>query len=180
MASTLLEIKSKMLLPRPEEITEEFEDPRTELVRQLLEYKRFKDAAALLESQAEVVARRQPRRPIPGVKVPGTSREEPIVQAVELWDLVGAFGRLMRETLTQQPHSIVVDTTPLHVYMDEVVNRLQGVERVPFETLFSPPHTKARLLGLFLALLELTKQQRLIPDQPDPFGPIWITLKPQA
>lgn len=178
MAATLLEIKSKLLLPRPEESNEEFVDPRQELVRQLLEYKRFKDATSQLEAQAEEIARRQPRRPIPGLKPPGAQREEPALQAVELWDLVSAFGRLLRETLTQQPHSIVVDTTPLHVYMEEVETNLRERGRMPFEELFSPPHTRARLLGLFLALLELTKQKRLAPDQPDPFGPIWVALPP--
>ncbi len=174
MAATLLEIKSKMLLPRPEETSEELADPRLELVRQLLEYKKFKDATSQLEVQAEQVARRQPRRPVPGVKLPGSTREEATVQAVELWDLVGAFSRLMRETLTQQQHAIVVDTTPLHVYMDEVETRLCEQGRMPFLDLFSPPHTRVRLIGLFLALLELTKQKRLIPEQPDPFGPIWV------
>lgn len=174
LAATLLEIKSKLLLPRPEEAGEEFADPRLELVRQLLEYKKYKDATARLEAQAERVARRQARRPVAGVPLPGSTRDEPTVQAVELWDLVGAFGRLLRETLAQQPQAIVVDATPLHVYMDEVETRLRAAGRLPFEALFTPPYTRPRLIGLFLAVLELTKQQRLVPDQPDPFGPIWV------
>src|SRR5215470_8109908 len=61
-AATLMEIKSRMLLPRPEEIAEEDDDPRKELVRQLLEYKKFKEAAALLEAQAEQQSYRVPRQ----------------------------------------------------------------------------------------------------------------------
>jgi len=176
MASTLLEIKSRQILPRPEEQAEELADPRLELVRQLLEYKKYKDAAGLLEARAEEASRRLARQPVPGVKPAGATREEPVLRPIELWDLVSAFGRLLRETLTHQPQTISVDTTPLHVYMAEVEDRLRERGRMPFVDLFAPPYTRGRLIGLFLALLELTKQQRLIPEQPEPFSPIWISL----
>src|SRR6516225_5660438 len=97
MAATLAELKSKMLLPRAEESSGPEEDPRQELVRQLLEYKRFKDAAALLEQQAEKQAARLPRQPPPEPSAPAPLRP------VELWDLVSTFGRLLRETLALQP-----------------------------------------------------------------------------
>lgn len=176
VAATLLEIKSKLLLPRPEETSEEQADPRLELVRQLLEYKRFKDATGLLEAQAERVALRQTRQAVPGVKLTG-QREEPTLKAVELWDLVSAFGRLLRETLTHQPQTIAVDTTPLPVYMEEMETRLRERGRLPFDELFAPPYTRARLIGLFLALLELTKQQRLVAEQVDSFGKIWVAAR---
>src|SRR5436190_24213900 len=64
MAATLMEIKSRMLLPRPEELAEEEDDPRLELVRQLIEYKKFKEAAALLEEQAEHQLTRLARLPV--------------------------------------------------------------------------------------------------------------------
>src|SRR6516225_7708520 len=64
MAATLMEIKSRLLLPRSDELAEEEEDPRQELVRQLLEYKKIKDAAALLEEQAERQHYRLPRFPV--------------------------------------------------------------------------------------------------------------------
>src|SRR5262249_44697453 len=63
MAATLMEIKSRMLLPRSEELATEEEDPRLELVRQLIEYKKFKDAAAVLDAQAERQMARVPRQP---------------------------------------------------------------------------------------------------------------------
>src|SRR5438045_6605204 len=65
MAATLMELKSKMLLPRPEESSEPVEDPRRELVRQLLQYKRFKEAAGVLEQWAERQSLRLPHAPIP-------------------------------------------------------------------------------------------------------------------
>src|SRR5436309_14923586 len=89
MAATLMEIKSKMLLPRGDEPAEEEADPRRELVRQLLEYKKFKDAATLLEAQAERQLCRLPRQPAELPAPPGLA-EQPLGR-VELWDLVSAF-----------------------------------------------------------------------------------------
>src|SRR4051794_25579997 len=115
MAATLMELKSKMLLPRPEESAEPAEDPRRELVRQLLQYKRFKEASASLEELAELQSLRLARVPVVG---PPEKSGPPALQPVELWDLVSAFSRLMRETLTNQPQAVIVDHTPLHVHMD--------------------------------------------------------------
>src|SRR5205823_11257168 len=90
MAGTLMEIKSKLVLPRgAEEAAEEEGDPRLELVRQLIEYKKFKDAAALLEAQAERQSLRLPRLPVAPTSAPDPSRQP--LQQVELWDLVSAF-----------------------------------------------------------------------------------------
>src|SRR5215470_8453300 len=127
MAATLMEIKSKMLLPRGEEEAAEEADPRLELVKQLLEYKKFKDAAALLEAQAERQQARLPRLPVE-IPAPPDPAQQPL-QRVELWDLVSAFGRLMRETLALQPKQIVMDETPLHVHMERLLQQL--AERAP-------------------------------------------------
>jgi segregation and condensation protein A len=176
MAATLLEIKSKMLLPRGDVPAEEEADPRRELVRQLLEYKKFKDAAALLEAQAERQLCRLPRLPVELPQPPGPA-EQPLRQ-VELWDLVSAFGRLMRETLALQPQQIVADHTPIHIYMENILERLHGEPRLAFSALFTPPYNRGRLLGLFLAVLELIKGRRVIAEQADPFGEIWLHAAP--
>ncbi|HTU91113.1 MAG TPA: segregation/condensation protein A [Gemmataceae bacterium] len=172
MAATLVEIKTRMLLPRPEESAEPADDPRLELVKQLVQYKKFKDAAALLEARAEEQSQRLSRQPSPAP----ANAAPPAVQPVELWDLVSAFGRLMRETLALQAQTIAIDETPLHVYMEMIVQRLQAERRLPFSALFTPPYTRGRLVGLFLAILELTKTRRVIPEQPDPLGDIWVSL----
>ncbi|HWG42149.1 MAG TPA: segregation/condensation protein A [Gemmataceae bacterium] len=180
MASTLLEIKSKLLLPRPEESAEAQDDPRLELVKQLVQYKRFKDAAALLEARAEEQSQRLARQPLalPSGKG-GTTPLQPL-KPVELWDLVSAFGRLMRETMALQSQTIAVDQTPLHVYMAMIIQQMQHEKRLPFSALFTPPHTRGRLVGLFLAVLELTKTRRIVPEQPDAFGDIWVSLNDTA
>ncbi len=174
LAATLMEIKSKLLLPHAEESAEAEEDPRRQLVQQLIQYKRFKDAAALLESQGTRHALRLPRLPA----AMAASNAPQRLQPVELWDLVSAFGRLMRETMAQQTHDVVVDQTPLHVYMETILAMLAREPRLPFAALFTPPHTRGRLVGLFLGVLELTKQRRIIPEQGEAFTEIWVSLAP--
>jgi segregation and condensation protein A len=171
MAATLMEIKSRMLLPRGDESPEVEDDPRQELVRQLLQYKKFKEAAVLLEARAEEQSQRLSRQP-PPLPTAGA----PAVRPVELWDLVSAFGRLMRETMALAPQSIVVDQTPIYVYIEMIVLRLKRERRVRLSDLFTPPYTRGRLLGLFLAILELTKARTLAPEQDEPYGDIWLSL----
>ena len=171
MAATLMEIKSRMLLPRSEELAEEEDDPRQELVRQLIEYKKFKDAAAMLEAQAERQLSRMPRE---AMEAPAVNPAEQPLRQVELWDLVSAFGRLMRETLALQPQQIIADQTPIHVYMANITERLERELRLPFSAIFTPPYSRARLVGLFLALLELIKARSIGAEQPEPFGEIVI------
>jgi segregation and condensation protein A len=175
MAATLMEIKSKMLLPHREEAPAADEpDPRRELVKQLMEYRKFKDAAAALEDRAEDQQARMPR------ELP-EENDAPVgtipVRRVELWDLVSAFGRLMRETLALQTRSIVVDDTPMHVYQAQIRERLRDEGQLTLVDLFTPPYYRARLIGVFLAILELIKGRELWLDQPEPFGEIWITLR---
>jgi segregation and condensation protein A len=177
MAATLMEIKSKMLLPRSEEEGGEEADPRQELVRQLMEYKKYKDAAALLELQAQRQLARLPRQPVDAPAAPNPS-EQPL-RRVELWDLVSAFGRLMRETQALEPQQIVLDETPLHVHMEQILAQLAAQPRLTFAALFTPPHTRGRLLGLFLAILELIKNRQIVIEQEQPFGEIFLSLPPR-
>jgi len=177
MAATLMEIKSRMLLPRPEELAVEEEDPRKELVRQLLEYKKYKDASSLLERRAELQLLRLPREPIEAPARVDPSQQP--LQQVELWDLVSAFGRLMRETLATRPQQVVVDETPIQVYMEQIKEKLKTQPCIPFRELFLPPYTRGRLLGLFLAVLELIKGRWVKVEQEEPFAEIYINAAPR-
>jgi segregation and condensation protein A len=174
MAATLMEIKSKMLLPRTEGEATEEDDPRLELVKQLIEYKKFKEAAALLEEQADRQLTRLPRTPMETPAQPDLALQP--LRKVELWDLVSAFGRLMRETTALQPSYIAIDETPLQLHMDRIVNLLKQHERMALSAIFTPPHTRGRLLGLFLATLELIKGNIIWVEQPDVFGDLWLRL----
>jgi segregation and condensation protein A len=172
LAATLMEIKSKLLLPRPEETDgPEPEDPRRELVRQLVEYRKTKEAAGHLDRLAE---ERQfhVARSVPEDEEGATS---PRFRRVELWDLVSAFGRLVRETGVLQPLHLVADETPQAAYLDLVRNKLAGGRPVAFRGLFDPPHTRPRLIGVFLALLELIKLGEIRLDQAKPFAEIWVS-----
>ena len=132
------------------------------------------EAAVLLEAQAERQLTRLPRAPLE-VPAPLDPARQPL-RKVELWDLVSAFGRLMRETAALQPSSIVIDDTPQHVHMERILEVLRQRGRATLTELFLPPQTRGRLLGLFLATLELIKGRQVVAEQPDPFGELWLAL----
>ena len=178
MASLLIEIKSQQVLPRGDEVEEELEDPRQELVRRLLEYKQYRDAASILDERGRAWQQHYPR--VAGDLPPRQRNlaEEPI-QEVELWDLVSAFGRIIRENVAAKPSNIVYDDTPIHVYMSRIHARLKarptGVQR----TVRLHLH-KSTLVGIFLAVLELVRHRHVRVEQNDLFGEIWILPGPDA
>ena len=173
MASTLIEIKSQQVLPRGDEIEDEVDDPRQELVRRLLEYKKYRDAASILEERSRTWQQHYCRQ---SVDLPPRQRnlaEDPI-EEVELWDLVSAFGRIIRDTELSKPSNIVYDETPIHVYMARIYARLQERGRLPFSELFDRSMHKSTLVGIFLAVLELVRHARVRVEQNRLFGEIWL------
>ena len=175
LAATLMEIKSRTLLPRPpeEEIDDEIGDPRLELVRQLLEYKKFKDAARSLEEAAAERALRHERRPT----LPESNADETAIENLDIWDLFEAFNRLLTQIgKTGGVHQVGVDDTPVALHAEDILDSIQragGTET--FEEIFTG-RTRAEMIGLFLALLELIRQRRIRAIQDRPFGPILIRL----
>jgi len=171
LAATLMEIKARSLIPVEEETSGNVNeaDPRANLVKELLEYRKYKDSAAALDELAGLNAMRFPR----------IHREEPVagqvqVKAVELWDLVSAFARLMRETQATQVQTLAVDDTPQYVYEAWVKEQVERAGRLNFRDIFTPPHHRSRLIGLFLAVLELIKTHAIGLDQEVPFAEIWL------
>jgi segregation and condensation protein A len=71
-----------------------------------------------------------------------------------------------------------MDETPMHVHMETILKLLTAQPRIGFAELFTPPHTRGRLLGLFLAVLELIKGRQIICEQPELFGTLWVCLAP--
>ncbi|MBX9787377.1 MAG: segregation/condensation protein A [Pirellulales bacterium] len=179
MASTLVEIKSRMVLPRGGEEVEEIEDPRQELVQQLLDYKKYKDAASSLD---ELGRRWQQRFARAAYDLPTGPRDlagEPL-REVELWDLVSAFARVLKEHEAEAPRSIVYDETPIHVYMARLHDRLRQERRLAFSHLFEPGMHKSTLISVFLAILELVRHHSVQTEQKGMFGELWVTLDPEA
>jgi segregation and condensation protein A len=174
MATTLMEIKSRMLLPRDAAQQGTEADPRSQLVRQLLEYKKFRDAADNLQELYEEQRHKFGRVPLERFGQDVTPAQEPI-RDVELWDLVSAFGRLMRQTLALTPKSIVYDETPIEVYMDEILALLAQQRQIAFSELFTGSADRGRIVGRFLAVLELVKARSICAEQDAPFGEIRLS-----
>ena len=156
MASLLVEIKSQQVLPRGDEVEETIEDPREELVRRLLDYKKYRDAASILEERGRQWQQRYARLASDLAPRQRNLAEEPI-QEVELWDLVSAFGRIIRDSVAARPSNIVYDDTPIQVYMRRIHDRLRERGRLAFSELFVPGMHKSALVGIFLATLELVR-----------------------
>lgn len=174
MAATLMHIKSKALLPTTElEEEEDLEDPRLELVKQLLEYKRYKETAITLAKKAETRGMRFSRL----INSSFDNQEaELLLDDIGLWDLTKAFSRLMEQTLGDVPTTIVDDDTPIHVYMAMILERLQAAPSLPLFELFSEFRERLRIIGIFLALLELVRLRRILVEQSSEQSDIRLSL----
>lgn len=161
LASLLIELKSRAALPHEEEVTVELEDPRQDLVRRLLEYKQYRDAASMLEERSREWRERWPRmaNDLPARQ---TSPDQQPIQEVELWDLVSAFGRVLKakSAASSGPESIRYDETPIHVYMQRIDDRLRREGHVSFTAFFESAVHKTKLIGMFLAVLESGSARR--------------------
>jgi len=170
MASTLMQIKSAMLLPRaePDQMqADDLADPRAELIRQLLEYKKFKDAANLLSAAADETKKRFPR---PGVVVgQAESEAEPAIdiEQVSVWDLLEAFSSIMEATGAGFEISRIKDDTPIDLHQIEILHRLQTEGPMSFERIFESKANRVVMIGLFLALLELIREKLVWAEQPE-------------
>ena len=174
VATRLMEIKSKLMLPRhEEEAEEEVEDPRQDMVQRLLEYKKFKDAASMLEDRNRQWQQRFSRR-VNDLPPRTVDPSEQPIQEVEMWDLVSAFARLMRDNQAVKPAEIRYDDTPIDVYMDRVRERLARENRIAFTSFFERGMHKSQMVGVFLAVLELIRHHKIEVEQTELFGEIWI------
>lgn len=173
LASTLVELKSQLVLPHADEATAAWDDPRDELVQRLLEYKKYKDAASMLEERSRDWQRHYSRlaSDLAPRQVDPAGRP---IQEVELWDLVGAMGRILRESQAVKPQAIVYDDTPIEVYMQRIHAQLTSQQRLSFSELFQPGMHKSAIVGVFLALLELVRHHRVEAQQASLHGEIWI------
>ncbi|MEZ6057660.1 MAG: segregation/condensation protein A [Planctomycetaceae bacterium] len=178
MASTLAEIKSRLVLPRPEEIADDAEvlvndDPRGELIERLLEYKRFKDAANALDDRAAEWQERYPRLADDRPRV-GKDPAADLIKEVELWDLVSALGRVIRHKVVEEETSIRYDETPIHVYVENIGALVREKQEVSFSSLFEGEKLRSKIIGLFLAILELLRHHHFRAEQVEEYGDILI------
>ncbi|MDR4498178.1 MAG: segregation/condensation protein A [Candidatus Scalindua sp.] len=165
MASTLMYIKSQMLLPRYEmDEGEDIEDPRLELVNQLLEYKKFKEATSMMAKLSDEKGKRYSR------PKDSTKHEEPEdvqldLGEIDIWKLSQLFADFMRQTLSDMSTTIVSTDIPVKVYMDSVLQKLTNAQSVSFKDLFFTSRNKKDIIGFFLALLELVRLRKIKLEQ---------------
>lgn len=177
MAATLMEIKSAMLLPRaePEQVTDgESGDPRAELIRQLLEYKKFKDAANLLDAAAERHKERFGRPASLIDRLAPDAEPEIDMERVSIWDLLEAFDAICKATGTQTYTGHIQDDTPIDLYQIEVLHRLQTEGPLTFERIFESRPDRLVMVGTFLALLELIRDKLVWAEQGEDSSQIYL------
>lgn len=172
-ASLLIEIKSRSVLPVAESSDEPLEDPRENLVMRLLEYKKYKDAASILEEQslewqqsfARVANDLPPRHVDPTVQP---------IREVELWDLVSALGRVLRETEIEDATNVVYDDVPIQTHMRTIYDKLCTQGRLGITEALRAGMKKSVVIGVFLAVLELVRHHSVEAEQEGDSGEIWV------
>ncbi len=172
MASHLIELKSRLVLPHGGDEIETLDDPRDELVTRLLEYKKYKDAASMLEEQSRAAQQRFAR--LANDAPPRSALASEPIQEVELWDLVSAMGRIMRDSAPPPTSSIIYDDTPIQAHMQRIHQTIVASGKAALSDFFVPGAHKSSMIGLFLAILELVRHHNVRTEQNDQHGEIWI------
>ena len=174
MAATLLQIKSKMLLPVDEtaDDDEDGPDPREELVRRLLEYKAFKEAARQLDDQEKIWREIFWREQAPLVE---EVEEELPLENVSLFDLVDALKEVLERNPSSRLIEIVPDNLTVRERMNLILETLEGKDSVSFAALFEGSGHRMVVVVTFLALLELMRLRIARVFQAETFGPILVS-----
>ncbi len=170
MAAVLIEIKSRMLLPRPKAIEADESDPRAELVRRLLEYEQMKRAAQKLDALPQL------GRDFGAVTVwveQVLTQRLPEVSAVDLRD---AWLAVLARARMNQHHRVRRDELSVREHMTRVLRRLRGVQFLQFLELFEAEVSVPVVVVNFLAILELIKEGLINVTQGEPFAPIYVRL----
>jgi segregation and condensation protein A len=171
MAATLIHIKSKMLLPVHDD-TEEEEDPREALARQLLEYQAFKEAALTLDTR-EILGRDVFKREYDHEDEVDNER---ILEEMSIFELVEAFRTIIASIKSDELIEIDIERRSLSDTINEIMERLTIEKVVTFSELLGQLNDKIQIIYTFLALLELVKLRLVKAYQSEPFGTIRIFL----
>ncbi|MFC1807665.1 segregation and condensation protein A [Candidatus Omnitrophota bacterium] len=173
MAATLMHVKSKMLLP-PEEVEaqEEEDDPRSELVKKLLEYRKFKEAAEQLKGleavNKEVFPRSGAREPITN------SAEDELFFEASIFDLLSAFSKVLKTVSKDSVYEVIKDEVTVSDKIHEIFHLLVKRPTLYFLELFNKARNKLEIIATFLALLELIRMKEVLIKQDKVFGDIKI------
>lgn len=174
MASTLIQIKSQMLLPQAVDTMEEEqgEDPRAELVRRLLEYERYREASYLLVAR-EVLHRDVFARTFPSEELEAFPSDEAL-PAVEMFELVDALRRILAKIPVESFHEVGSENISIADRISDILEFLQGKDAVDFEELFAGSSTREFIVASFLAVLELCRLRMIRLLQFENYGRILV------
>lgn len=178
MAATLMSIKSRSLLSADEIDLEKELDPRDELIQRLIEFRRFKHAADVLEESRRLRERQFERGMHPELGADRIEREFDLGE-LTAFDLLATFSRLMRETLADRPHQVVVDGRPLRYYVEQLVQQLKDRPSLSLRAIVkSFAHdSREALIGSFCALLELVRLEVIEVAQSEPRADIEVRVR---
>lgn len=177
MAATLTFIKSRMLLPQANESADDAEeDPRAELVQQLLEYQRYREVAVALGARPilERDVFTHPAEPVPPAEE-GVD-EGPPVRGANLGDLLTALRDLLAKRTPPRAHTIERPFRSVARSVREILARFTAADRIEFTSLFTVAADRAEVIAMFLALLELVKLKVVAASQDERFGEIQLRL----
>ena len=177
LAATLIRIKSQMLLPRRVDDSGELEDPRAELVRRLLEYEHFRDAADRLEDAEAARSRLHARGYVPPRPTVDPSELELEVDWAELWD---ALHELIERARPPEEHHIRGRIVTLEEKVELILGTLARMSRVEFRQLLAEHPDKLHAVATLLASLELARRREVAVRQSQPFAPLWIYRRDDA
>jgi segregation and condensation protein A len=171
MAATLIHIKSRMLLPMADDEDDEEEgtDPRQELVRRLLEYQRFKDAADQLERRELLTRDVFVRSVAPAEEIPAPGFRE-----VSVFELLTALKRVLDRLPKDVVHEVMLEKITMREKMTILLDQLRTQGKILFESLFAEVTTRMEVVVTFLAMLELVKVRAIRIFQEEATGPIQI------
>jgi segregation and condensation protein A len=171
MAATLIQIKSRMLLPPDEEAAaEELEDPRLDLVQRLLDYQKYKEAASDLRTKEEEWMRVFHKEPL---AEEGEEEGELYLFDLSLFDLLDAFKKIL-DKAPPEIVSITRETLTVKDKISMIMEILEGKEAVRFEDLFRDGISRVQLIITFVSLLELIRLGLARVYQEKQFGNIWV------
>tara|TARA_Y100000588_G_scaffold373015_1_gene446305 strand:- start:455 stop:1006 length:552 start_codon:yes stop_codon:yes gene_type:complete len=171
MASTLMRIKAKLLLPRPElDDDGEIIDPRTELVQQLVEYKRYKNAAEILNNLSNDQSQRFTRQLEPLMVVDESDVEENLILDVTLFDLARFFKSAMDSMPVVSQFELNREPVKLEEQKKFIFKHFDGDGKLKFSTILSKLETRMEIVVTFLAILDLVREGSCIVIQENVFG----------
>ncbi len=176
MAATLMQIKSRMLLPKDEIEKQEQEevDPREELVQRLLEYQKFKEIASELRHREQEQQDQFRRRAGAAVSCDGTSPTEEVYFEANIFDLINAFTQVLKEIPKELFYEVIKDEFTVEQKIHDILHLLINKEVLILSQLFSLAKNKLETVATFLAVLELIHLREIVVRQKGLFGDIEI------